>query len=64
VDVCEKIQKRGIMQYAYFNNHYTGYAPASVELFRKLCDAKGVATPLNITLPAIIEGTLFDVSSN
>lgn len=64
VDVCEKIQKRGITQYAYFNNHYAGYAPASVELFRKLCEAKGIQTPLNITLPAIIEGTLFDVSKN
>ena len=64
VDVCKKTQKRGVTQYIYANNHYGGFAPATVELFRDLCAAQGVATPLNVRLPARIEGTLFDVSKN
>jgi uncharacterized protein YecE (DUF72 family) len=27
---------RNIPVYVYFNNHYAGYAPGSVELFEKL----------------------------
>jgi uncharacterized protein YecE (DUF72 family) len=64
VEVCEKIQRRGITTYAYANNHYAGFAPATIELFRLLCNAKGIETPLNVQLPVIIEGTLFDVSPN
>jgi uncharacterized protein YecE (DUF72 family) len=65
VDVCEKIQKRGIAQYVYANNHYSGFAPAMIELFRSLCKARGIETPLNVQLPMTIERTLFDdVSKN
>ena len=62
VTVCQKIQKRGITQYVYANNHYAGYAPGTVELFRSLCKAKGIETPLNVQLPAVTEPTLFDIS--
>jgi len=62
VDVCEKIQKRGITQYVYANNHYSGFAPATVELFRSLCKAKGIETPLCVQAPLIVERTLFDVA--
>jgi uncharacterized protein YecE (DUF72 family) len=64
VDVCQMVQRRGIPQYVYFNNHYEGFAVASVERFRRLCAAKGVETPLNVQLPAAIEPTLFDISPN
>jgi uncharacterized protein YecE (DUF72 family) len=64
VDVCEKIQKRGIIQYVYANNHYSGFAPATVELFRSLCKARGIETPLNVRLPPVSEPTLFDISPN
>ena len=64
VDVCEKIQKRGITQYVYANNHYSGFAPATVELFRSLCKVRGIETPLNVEVPAAIEPTLFDISPN
>jgi uncharacterized protein YecE (DUF72 family) len=64
VDVCEKIQKRGITQYVYANNHYSGFAPATVGLFRSLCKRRGIETPLNVQLPAMIEPTLFDISPN
>jgi uncharacterized protein YecE (DUF72 family) len=64
VDVCEKIQKRGITQYVYANNHYSGFAPATVELFRSLCKARGIETSLNVQLPVETEPTLFDISPN
>ena len=64
VDVCQMVQRRGIPQYVYFNNHYEGFAVASVERFRRLCAAKGIGTPLNVQLPAVIEPTLFDSSPN
>jgi len=64
VDVCEKIQKRGITQYVYTNNHYSGFAPATVELFRSLCKVRGIETPLNVQLPGETEPTLFDISPN
>ena len=63
VDVCERIQKRGITQYVYANNHYSGFAPATVELFRSLCKARGIETPLNVQLPVETEPTLFDISA-
>jgi len=64
VDVCEKIQKRGITQYVYANNHYSGFAPATVEQFRSLYKARGIETPLNLKLPVETEPTLFDISPN
>jgi hypothetical protein len=35
-----------------------------VELFRLLCKANGIETPLNVQVPAVIEPTLFDISPN
>jgi uncharacterized protein YecE (DUF72 family) len=46
VDFCGKIQKRGIKQFIYAGNHYAGYAPATLELFRSLCHERGIVTPL------------------
>jgi len=64
VDVCQMVQRRGVPQYVYFNNHYEGFAVASVERFRRLCAAKGVETPLKVKVQAVIEPTLFDISPN
>jgi len=64
VTVCEKIQKRGLIQYIYANNHFSGFGPATVNYFRSLCKAKGIDTPLNVQLPKIIEGALFDMSGS
>jgi uncharacterized protein YecE (DUF72 family) len=36
VKYCYPIVKRGVKVFAYANNHYSGYAPDSVEQFRKL----------------------------
>jgi uncharacterized protein YecE (DUF72 family) len=42
VDFCYRIRKRGVLIYAYANNHYAGHAPATVEQFRNLWHAKGL----------------------
>jgi uncharacterized protein YecE (DUF72 family) len=42
VNYCYQIKNRGVMIYAYANNHYAGHAPATVEQFRNLCHAKGL----------------------
>ena len=36
VKYCYPLVKRGVKVYAYANNHYSGYAPDSVEQFRRL----------------------------
>ncbi len=35
-EILGKVHKRKIQIYAYANNHYAGYAPATVEMFREL----------------------------
>jgi uncharacterized protein YecE (DUF72 family) len=62
VDVCQKIKNRGVTQYAYANNHYAGFAPATIEQFRRLCAGKGIETPLNVRAPIPVERTLFELS--
>ena len=42
VDFCYRTKKRGVMIYAYANNHYGGHAPATIEQFRNLWHAKGL----------------------
>jgi uncharacterized protein YecE (DUF72 family) len=42
VDFCYLTSKRGVTIYAYSNNHYSGYAPATIELFKSLWYAKGL----------------------
>ena len=36
------LRKRGVTIYAYANNHYAGFAPATIEQFRELWYAKGL----------------------
>lgn len=58
VDYCQKIQKRGVVQYVYANNHYAGFAPATIDHFRAFCKVKGIETPLNVQLTLPVEGML------
>jgi hypothetical protein len=45
--------------YAYANNHYSGFGPATIEEFRKLCREEGVEIPRDIQLPMkLAAGTL------
>jgi len=39
----KSLATRGIPVYVYFNNHYAGYAPGSVELFSRLLEDEPVA---------------------
>jgi uncharacterized protein YecE (DUF72 family) len=62
VVVCKKVQRRGVSQYVYANNHYAGFAPATIEQFKQLCAEKGIETPSNVRAPMPVERTLFDIS--
>jgi uncharacterized protein YecE (DUF72 family) len=42
VDFCYQMRKRGVLVYAYANNHYAGHAPATIEQFRKLWRERGL----------------------
>jgi uncharacterized protein YecE (DUF72 family) len=42
VDFCDQTTKRGVTVYAYANNHYAGFGPATVGLFRNLWQAKSL----------------------
>jgi uncharacterized protein YecE (DUF72 family) len=42
VDFCYRVMKRGVLGYAYANNHYAGHAPATIEQFRNLWHARGL----------------------
>jgi uncharacterized protein YecE (DUF72 family) len=64
VDVCHKIQRRGVTIYAYANNHYSGFGPATVEQFRQICAENAMETPLSVQLPLKVERTLFDLPDN
>jgi uncharacterized protein YecE (DUF72 family) len=39
VNVCQRTIRRGVSTYVYVNNHYAGFAPATVEQFQKLWNA-------------------------
>lgn len=58
VDYCYQIRKRGVMIYAYANNHYAGHGPATVDQFTKLWNAKGFPQ-LTRPRPLRQERTLF-----
>ncbi len=41
VNICQRTIRRGVNTYVYVNNHYAGFAPATVEQFKKLWKAAG-----------------------
>ena len=41
VNVCQRTIRRGVNTYVYVNNHYGGFAPATVEQFQKLWKVAG-----------------------
>lgn len=59
VDVCKKIQRRGLTIYGYFNNHYAGCGPASVQLFHDMWVTNGLKISA-VALPPVVERTLFN----
>ena len=72
VDFCYQIRKRGVLVYAYANNHYAGNGPATIKQFRDLWRQKGLAplpepettspqeSPLPTQAKSKIQRSLFD----
>jgi uncharacterized protein YecE (DUF72 family) len=59
VDFCYQVRKRGVLVFAYANNHYAGHAPTTIEQFRNLWRGKGlppIAEPQRVRQ----EPSLFD----
>jgi uncharacterized protein YecE (DUF72 family) len=51
VDFCYQIMKRGVLIYAYANNHFQGHGPATIAKFLELWSANGfgkISTPERI----------------
>jgi uncharacterized protein YecE (DUF72 family) len=42
VQYCRQVQKRGVKQYVYANNHYEGFGPGTIEKFKNLWAIKGL----------------------
>jgi uncharacterized protein YecE (DUF72 family) len=59
VQYCQQVQKRGVKQYIYANNHYEGFGPGTIEKFRNLWFAKGLGQ-LGKPLKMRQSRTLFD----
>jgi uncharacterized protein YecE (DUF72 family) len=62
VDVLGKVYKRNVQIYTYANNHYAGFSPATVEMFRDLWRKQvgPIAPDVRITYPEPEQGTLFE----
>jgi len=59
VSYCQVVQRRGIKQYVYANNHYEGFGPGTVEKFRELWKKAGGAE-LGKAKKKSLERSLFD----
>jgi len=53
------MRHRGVIVYAYANNHYAGHAPATIKQFQQLWQAKGLPE-IGKPQPIKKEASLFD----
>jgi uncharacterized protein YecE (DUF72 family) len=58
VDFCYQVRKRGVLIYAFANNHFSGHAPATIGQFRSIWQEKGFP-PLNTPRPSSRQPSLF-----
>jgi uncharacterized protein YecE (DUF72 family) len=58
VDYCYQIRKRGVLIYAYANNHFSGHGPRTIEQFRSLWRGRGLPE-IEKPQPARLEALLF-----
>jgi uncharacterized protein YecE (DUF72 family) len=58
VDFCYQVIKRGVVIYAFANNHFAGHAPATIEQFRSIWQSKGFP-PLDEPRPSQRQPSLF-----
>ena len=59
VDFCYQTRKRGVIVFAYANNHFAGHAPATIKQFQQLWQAKGLPE-LDKPVQHVKESLLFD----
>ena len=64
VKVCHQMVRRGVTVFGYANNHYAGHAPATIQLFREMCERDGIPVPVQIHLPEPFDRTMFENSTN
>jgi len=64
VKVCHQMVRRGVTIFGYANNHYAGHAPATIQLFREMCERDGIPVPIQIHLPEPFDRTMFENSAN
>jgi uncharacterized protein YecE (DUF72 family) len=57
---CLQVQRRGVKQYVYANNHYEGYSPATLEKFRDLWKQAGGSQIGKSVKPHPVERSLFE----
>ena len=60
VKYCLQVQRRGIKQYVYANNHYEGYSPATIEKFKNFWKELGGGEIGKIVEQIPTERRLFD----
>jgi uncharacterized protein YecE (DUF72 family) len=60
VDYCYQIWNRGVLIYAYANNHFSGHAPGTIEQFLKLWESRGFPEIAMPPARAPRKRTLFD----
>ena len=58
VDFCYQVRKRGVLIYAFANNHFSGHSPATIEQFRSIWQSKGFP-PLDAPRPSHRQPSLF-----
>ena len=58
VDFCYQVMKRGVLIYAFANNHFSGHSPATIEQFRSIWQSKGFP-PLDAPQPSHRQPSLF-----
>jgi len=58
VDFCYQVRKRGVLIYAFANNHFSGHAPATIAQFRSIWQSKGFP-PLDAPQPSHRQPSLF-----
>jgi uncharacterized protein YecE (DUF72 family) len=54
VDVCYRIQKRGVTIFAYANNHYSGFAPGTLKMFLNFWNEKQLPP---IDMPGLVQAS-------
>ena len=60
VQHCLQVQRRGVKQYVYANNHYEGFSPATIEKFKDFWKKSGGSEIGKTIKQQPVETSLFD----